>query len=290
MKSLCIFTPTYNRAYTLERLYNSLVAQTSQDFYWLIVDDGSTDKTEELVSTFIEKKEIPIVYARQENGGKQRAHNYGVELCESPLFICVDSDDWMPTDAVESLLSRWERVKDNPSVAGVIALCGSDPNTPLGTPMLAEGFSTQIDLYRHGHKGDTALMHRIELLRRFPFEVHPQEKFIAETFVYGQIDRQWTMAVLDKVVIVREYLEDGYTHNVRRISRENPYGYIKLKKMQAEDAVSLPERAVATTLYLVGYCLAKEPLAKGIREAPSPLLATILVPPAWVLAHTEFQK
>ncbi|MFQ5451045.1 MAG: glycosyltransferase family 2 protein, partial [Nitrospinaceae bacterium] len=44
-----VFTPTYNRAYTLDRVYNSLVAQTFRDFEWLIVDDGSTDNTKELV-------------------------------------------------------------------------------------------------------------------------------------------------------------------------------------------------------------------------------------------------
>ena len=107
-KILTIFTPAFNRAYTLEKLYNSLLVQTSKDFEWLIVDDGSTDNTEELVSDWIEEGKIKIRYYYQKNSGKQVAMNLGAEKCITELFDCVDSDDYLLPDAVEAMLRFWE--------------------------------------------------------------------------------------------------------------------------------------------------------------------------------------
>ena len=56
MKTIAVFTPTYNRAYCLQELYESLVKQTSQDFEWLIIDDGSTDTTKALVFEWLKEQ------------------------------------------------------------------------------------------------------------------------------------------------------------------------------------------------------------------------------------------
>ena len=100
MKHLTIFTPTYNRAYILNKLYESLCVQTCQDFEWLIVDDGSTDNTKELVDTWMGEGRIAIRYVYQQNGGKQRAFNKAVALTNSELFVCIDSDDQLTTEHV----------------------------------------------------------------------------------------------------------------------------------------------------------------------------------------------
>lgn len=104
MKLLTIFTPTYDRAYILPELYHSLCKEPSDSFIWLIVDDGSTDNTQTLVENWQRENKIEIVYFKQENGGKMRAHNKGVELCSTPLFFCIDSDDQIATGAVEKIL------------------------------------------------------------------------------------------------------------------------------------------------------------------------------------------
>ena len=111
MARLTVFTPTYNRRELLGRVYESLTRQTVKDFMWLIVDDGSTDDTKSLVEGWIADNQIPIRYEYCENGGKMRAHNIGVRLCETPLFVCLDSDDYFVTDAVESLLNAWDDAK-----------------------------------------------------------------------------------------------------------------------------------------------------------------------------------
>ena len=112
---LTIFTPTFNRAELLKRVYDSLLRQREKNFSWLIVDDGSTDNTKEVVEEWLREGRINIQYEYQENGGKMRAHNQGVNLCNTELFLCLDSDDFLTEDAVEIILSCYEKkIKGNP--------------------------------------------------------------------------------------------------------------------------------------------------------------------------------
>ncbi|WP_225748876.1 glycosyltransferase family 2 protein [Paraeggerthella sp. Marseille-Q4926] len=289
MEDICIFTPTYNRAYMLEALFESLKAQTSQRFYWLIVDDGSTDETRSLVERFSSESSFRVVYVKRENGGKQRAHNTGVECCESELFFCVDSDDVLVPCAVEVILDAWEVYRANTSVAGLVGLCGRDENTPLGTRMpQGERTITFWDLYyKKGHRGDSALVYRTEILRRYPFFVAEGEKFMAEPYVYHQIDLEYTLGVVDSVFIVREYLEDGYTHNVREITKRNPIGYRILKRMYIEYSDTLYLKFYNSILYLVGCKLSG--MKSGVKNAPNPIIAAFAYLPAVLLCKTVYR-
>lgn len=288
--TLCIFTPTYNRAYCLADLFESLRQQTVQQFEWLIVDDGSTDNTEDLIKQLQTQSPFPLHYIKQENGGKQRAFNTGVENCTCELFMCVDSDDTVPADMVETILQRWNEVRDNPSIAGIIGMCGKDAETPLRTAF-PDGLeqTTMWDLYyKLHHKGDTALAHRTNVLAQFPFKVAPNEKFIAETYVFHQIDQQYQLAVIPKVLIIANYRSDGYSANVRKITRENPIGYMQLKRMYVEYADTIGLRYYETILYLVGCHFAKQ--KRVIISAPSPVLAALAWLPAQLLCHTVYRS
>lgn len=289
MEQLCIFTPTYNRAHTLGALFESLRAQTSKDFYWLVVDDGSTDGTRDLVADFRRRSPFRIEYARQPNGGKQRAHNTGVRLCEAELFMCVDSDDLLVVDAVEVLLDVWKVCRRDEDGAGMVALCGRDAETPWGNCM-PEGVTraTLWDLYYTlGHKGDTVCVHRTKLLRRYPFRVASGEKFIAEPFVYHQIDQDHVLRLIDRVLLIREYLPDGYTQNARRITKENPIGYMTLKRMYIGYSSTFRLKFMNSVLYLVGCRLSGTP--RGVRNAPSPFIAALAAIPALLLVKTVFR-
>lgn len=285
---LCIFTPTYNRAYCLENLYESLCNQQQGRFMWLIVDDGSTDGTEDLVADFQAKSPFLIHYIKQANGGKQRAFNTGVNNCSCELFMCVDSDDVMPDRSIEEILDRWNEVRENQTIGGLIGMCGKDAVTPLGTaiPKNLERTTMWKLYYKHHHVGDTALIHRTDILAKYPFDVAPSEKFIAETYVYHQIDQHYDLAVIHKVLIVREYLPDGYSKNVRKITRENPIGYMRLKRMMIEYADNLPLKYWETILYLVGCHFAKQ--RRAIMGAPSPVLAALAWLPSKALCHTVY--
>ena len=98
---ITVFTPTYNRAYIIKNLFNSLKNQTFQNFEWIIVDDGSTDNTEEVVKEWLnESLFFKIKYHKQKNGGKHTAINKGLELASGDVFFIIDSDDYITNDAL----------------------------------------------------------------------------------------------------------------------------------------------------------------------------------------------
>lgn len=290
MNDICIFTPTYNRAYRLPNLFESLKRQDCGNFRWLIVDDGSTDGTETLVQEFKAASPFPIQYIKQENGGKARAHNTGVRHCESELFFCVDSDDELTPGALVKIWDRWCEVRQNPDVAGVIGVYGKSIDKPLGTWMPeGVGTTTMWDLYyKHRFKGDSAHIYRTDVLKEYPFEVAENEKFIAETYVYHQIDQEYTLATLNEILVVAEYLPDGYSKNFPKLTKENPVGYHTLKRLYIGYADNIPSRYYSTILYMVGHMLAKT-TREGIDDAPSKALAYLACPPAWLLCKTVFR-
>ncbi len=75
-----VFTPTFDRAHTLDRVYRSLCVQTFKEFEWVIVDDGSTDGTDDLVAGWQTENRFPISYEKQPNQGKHIAVNLGAIL------------------------------------------------------------------------------------------------------------------------------------------------------------------------------------------------------------------
>ena len=119
---LTIFTPAYNRAHTLPRTYKSLVAQDCKDFVWLIVDDGSSDHTAELVRQWQQQDNgFEIRYLYKGNGGMHTAHNTAYENIDTELNVCIDSDDCLAVGAVSKILEKWDRVKGQ-QIAGLIGL------------------------------------------------------------------------------------------------------------------------------------------------------------------------
>ena len=287
---MTIFTPTYNRGYIIGKLYESLLVQTCKDFCWMVVDDGSTDDTRSVIEGFIAEGKLDITYLYQENGGKQRAHNTGVEACETELFFCVDSDDTLVPTAVEDVLDLWGRRGGDPNIAGIIAMRGRSETEPMGT-WFPEGLETTTmwDLYyKLHHKGDTALIYRTDILREYPYDVAPGEKFIAETYVYHRIDQRYQLAVLPKIIWICEYLPDGYTAHVREVTRNNPIGYMRLKRDYIDYADSFGIKAQSTALYLVGAYFAGC-FWKAYRELPNRVMATLALPVALVLVKTVYR-
>ena len=131
MKTLTVFTPTYNRAHTLPRTYESLLRQTCKDFEWLVIDDGSTDGTAGLVRGWIEENRIPIRYIYKENGGLYTGYNKAYEVIETELNVCIDSDDFMPDNAVELITGYWKE-HGSDEYAGITGLDFTLDGKPIG--------------------------------------------------------------------------------------------------------------------------------------------------------------
>ena len=191
MKKITVFTPTYNRAYILPKLYESLKKQTVSDFIWLIVDDGSSDDTKSLVDTWKNEKQVDIVYIYQQNAGKMSAHNCGVIECKTELFMCIDSDDWIVNDSIESILMEWEILpyKEKEAICGIVAYRGVDTDKTIGNEFpLGTEKSTLSGLYSNGFRGDTTLIFKSNVIKQYLFPIIGNEKFITEAYIYEQID------------------------------------------------------------------------------------------------------
>ena len=155
---LTVFTPTYNRAHTLGRTYESLCRQTCRDFVWLIVDDGSSDGTDRLVASWQAEERIPITYVRQENQGMHGAHNTAYRHITTELNTCIDSDDWMPDDAVERIVACW-REHGSERVAGIVGLDATADGAIIGTGSRAH-HAARVLRTRRQWRQEARLSHR----------------------------------------------------------------------------------------------------------------------------------
>lgn len=227
-RKLTVFTPTYNRAHTLPRLYQSLCEQDTRDFVWLVVDDGSTDGTASVLNRWKNDNIIEIRYFRQENGGKMRAHNRGVELCDTELFVCIDSDDYLNgSDAVSLTLAFWSAhsaTAQRDDISGMVAYKQMSQHAQAPFP---EGLQTcsLTGLYERGFRGETTLVFKTPVLRRYPFPVAEGEKFVTEAIVYDLLDQHYEMLLHRHYMQVCEYQPDGYTMNGMDVLLRNPRGY-----------------------------------------------------------------
>ena len=288
---VAVFTPTYNRAYILPRLYQSLLRQTSKDFTWVIVDDGSTDETRELIQGYVDEGAIDIKYQWQKNGGKQRAHNTGITMCEEDLFFGLDSDDYLVDTAIEDIIHEWKKWENDPTIAGLLSLKGKDGSRPIGSDLPSDVVRVKVyDLYeKQGFTGDASMIYRVPVLKETPFIVDENEKFISESYIMLKIDDCYDLALLPKITSICEYLADGYSSSARKLARENPKGYMRVKRLYIDRATTFKEKVKNIALFLVGAFYAGEfkEQFRGLDDSAALYLAA---PIALVLAVTEFRK
>ncbi len=286
---LTIFTPTYNRELLLKRAYESLLKQTCKDFCWLIVDDGSADHTRELVASWITQDRLPIRYEYCENGGKMRAHNRGVRLCETELFLCLDSDDYLTETAVEEICVCWgnKRSGDKPP-AGIVAHKGkSEIQLLSGVEFPVTGSTTLYGLYLKGFRGETTLVFRTELLEKFPFPEIEGEKYVPEDYIYDKIDAEYVLLVLPRIITVCEIVSEGYTDSVKRLRRDNKTAWY----LYFEQRARITPLSVRKLKYLAYYILyakrCKKPVFKGTAMSPLLVLLGFLGAPLLKLTGRE---
>jgi glycosyltransferase involved in cell wall biosynthesis len=228
MKKITVFTPTYNRAYCLHQLYDSLLIQSSKDFCWLIIDDGSTDETKKLVQTWVLEDKIEIQYHYKENGGMHSGHNSAYELIETELNVCIDSDDFMPKNAVELILCKWEQVKNDSTIAGLVGYDVHKDFTPVGTKLPNHlDKSTLNELYyKHNVKGDKKLVLKTKLVQQFPkYPLFKGERFVPLHTLYLMIDQSYKLACLNEALCVVEYMPDGSSMNIFKQYKRHPKGF-----------------------------------------------------------------
>lgn len=226
MKRLTIFTPTYNRAYILPKLYDSLCEQACQDFEWLIVDDGSTDHTKELVDNWKQECKVDIQYIYQDNSGKMMAHNKAVQASKTELFMCVDSDDHLcSAQVIGDVISFWDNYSKNlnDDICGIIAF------KEIGQKRMAFPGKMKIahlsGLEEKGFNGEATFVFRCDVLKHYSFPYFIGEKFVTDVYIYDQIDQKYIFLLFPYYVQHCEYHEDGYSHNYMKLLFNNPQGF-----------------------------------------------------------------
>lgn len=275
---LTVFTPAFNRADCLRHCYESLRKQTCREFIWLVVDDGSSDGTGDMVKEWMQAGELEIQYHYQENGGMHTAHNAAYELVTTELNVCLDSDDRMPEDAVVSILEFWER-HGSDRVAGMAGL-DADVRTGelIGTPFEEEAGETTLNgFYAAGGRGDKKLVYRTALMKQLPpYPVFPGEKYVGLGYKYMLADRLAPLLTMNKVLCLVEYREDGSSRNMFRQYVLNPRGFAFLRKEGMQYQPARRRRFMEAVHYVSASLLARNP--RFLRESPRLFLTLAAVP------------
>lgn len=219
-----VATPTYNRATLLPRLYLSLCKQTCTDFEWLVVDDGSTDGTEETVKNFISEGNIAIRYLRKPNGGKHTAVNLAAKEARGGLFFIADSDDWLPATAIADVVEAFSAIKDDDGFCGVCGLDEYADGTVVGSglPRPAIDASPNDIRGKWGVSGDLKEVFRTDVIRQFPFPEIPGERFCPEVLVWNRIGARYKLRYFNKPVYTAEYQPDGLTNGITLARMKSP--------------------------------------------------------------------
>lgn len=232
MIQLTIFTPTYNRAFCLPQLYQSLLRQTSKNFIWLVIDDGSQDNTKALISEWIEEKHIRIEYYYKENGGMHTGHNLAYKLISTELNVCIDSDDYMPDSAVERILDKWADCKIE-EIAGIVGLDATEDREIIGSklPEIAKG--NFIDIYeKYKCSGDKKVVLRTDIVKQFPpYPEYKNEKLVPLGCLYNLIGSKYKFLYHNEVYCIVEYLEGGSSHAIFKQYKQSPRGFAYARKI-----------------------------------------------------------
>lgn len=237
MKTLTVFTPAYNRAKLLKRCYNSLKRQTSKDFIWIIVDDGSTDDTRQVVEEWMNtEKDFEIRYYYKTNGGLHTAYNLAIEKADTELSVCIDSDDYMPDNAVEIIIDFWRENGSN-QYAGITGL---DFNSADGTniggyyPEKQKSINlidVLIGKYPES-SGDKKHVIRTELYKSVaPMKSFEGEKNFNPHCMHLEISRNYDFLILNKNLCFVEYQETGMTNNMYWQYYNSPNSFAEIRRL-----------------------------------------------------------
>jgi glycosyltransferase involved in cell wall biosynthesis len=209
-----VFTPTFNRAHTLHRVFDSLCAQTCRDFEWLIVDDGSTDNTADIVADWARTADFPIRYLRQENAGKHIAHNRAIAEARAPYTVIIDSDDALAENALARIKAVWHSIPadQRDSFSGVSGLCRDQHGEIVGDPYPAAPLDASIraHVYEYKLRGERCGMVRTDILRRFPFPDIPNTCFVPEGVVWLDLSKHYKQRAVNEVFRIY-YVNDSET-------------------------------------------------------------------------------
>lgn len=278
-KMLTVFTPTYNRAHTIGRTYNSLCRQTVKDFIWLVIDDGSVDDTSILVRKWQNcDNNFEIQYVYKENGGLHTGYNKAIELIDTELCMCIDSDDYLPDNAIELILDFWLKNKSE-DIAGFIGRDSYTNGILIGGefPKVEKAHIVELD-DKYGFHGDTKMVFRTDLLRKVaPQPTYNGEKNFNPIYMALLIDYQYEFKLLNKNLCYVEYDESGMSFNILKQYYNSPNSFAALRIVNIKSPHISFKRKIRHYIHLGSSILLSKNLY-WLKQAPSKLCLGMCFP------------
>lgn len=288
MIPITIFTPTFNRANLLTRCYESLKRQTSKNFIWLIIDDGSTDGTGQLVENWQKETiDFQIRYHYKENGGLHTAYNEAIAHIDTKLCVCIDSDDFMPDNAVERILAFWDE-QGSEQVAGIVGLDYDLHGNVIGDPLPMQATINLIDLLvgkYHIVNGDRTNVVRTELYKKYaPMKVFPGEKCFNPHYMHLQISQEFDFLVMNENLRYVDYQADGMTSSMLKQYRNSPNSFAEIRKLYLGFPHTSVKFRLRHAIHLVSSCYLAGDIWRAVRESPRKMEAILALPFGLLLA------
>lgn len=284
--TLTVFTCTYNRAHTIVRTYESLCRQTNKDFVWLIIDDGSTDRTDVFVKEWQSiNNGFEICYVFKENGGLHTGYNKAIELMDTELCVCIDSDDWMPDDAVDNILLFWKQYGSD-EFAGVIGLDCYTNGCPIGGQFPNDLRHSYIALLDNYHRGDVKMVHRTKLLKAVaPMVSFPGERFANPIYLFIKVDMKYPMLLTNQCFCIVDYQDanDSMSKNILYQYAQSPRSFARLRLLKMQHPHDSYYNKLRNAIHYISSCL-----FCGDKDwlANSPMkLTTLLAVPFGIILH-----
>lgn len=301
MKTLTIFTPAYNRAHTLSRTYESMCRQTCHDVEWLVVDDGSSDNTRELVLSWFLRNEdfqmpnenevigyskdapwLKMHYVYQQNQGMHGAHNTAYDHIITELNTCIDSDDYAPDDCTEKIVNFWksQTANDRLKYAGIVGLDVYESNKQvIGFPF-PQGIHdvTTVEFNNYESCGDKKLVYRTDIVKKYPkYPLFQNERYVGLDYLYVSIDQDYRLLVLNEPLVIVDYQIDGSSFGMYRQYWNNPNGWVfyraEMMKMRSSSLAYKFKQAI----HYVSSCIRAKKF-RAIYKSPAPLITLFVMP------------
>lgn len=280
---LSIVTPTYNRSHLLTGCYQSLCSQTDKDFEWIIVDDGSSDDTQAVVSGFA-AADFPVIYIKKENGGKHTALNTSHPYIRGRYVLILDSDDQLTQDAVAQVRAAWERWSRYPEVGMVTFLKGEAIDRP---DCVVEDFDVPVDILRYRrtilYAPECCEVLRSELFLKYPFPEYPGERYISECALWNRVAGTHKCVYIDRVIYLFEYQEGGLTKSGRKLRISNPRGGMFISDLRMQKKNYITQRVKYGLLYCCYGFFASLPPAQILAGTTYKPLTALCLLPGWGL-------
>ena len=288
MVPITVFTPAYNRADLLGRCFESMKRQTRKDFIWMIIDDGSRDNTREVVESWLrEPLDFELRYYYKENGSLHTAYNEAIARIDTELCVCIDSDDFMPDDAVEKILAFWE-AHGSDEYAGIVGLDFDLEGKVIGDPLPEQKTVNLIDLHTGKYpifKGDRTNVVRTELYRKYaPMKVFPGEKNFNPHYMHLQISREYDFLVLNENLRFVDYQPQGMSNSMLWQYRNSPRSFAEIRKLYLSFPNSPLKYRLRHSIHLASSCFLAGNGLRSLRESPRKGLAVLALPFGWALS------